>query len=238
MNEHLSATIVGNPALTRSIVTIDGIDGSGKSTFARRLKAILGGRAVLFSVDDFRRPVDWSRTDISELDLYYQQRYDLSALDGCLRAFVEGHPGCRIQIFDGVKEILTGVGEMDFGGAEVALVEGVFVSRLRGAADAFSIFVDVPREEAAARVRARDLSKGRSEAEVDRRINRRYFPAHDRYLLEQQARERAAVLIDNRDGHRTRMLRARLPAGPGWALVRRALEELLAEPAADSTKLA
>lgn len=230
MNEHLSATIVGNPTLTRAIVTIDGIDGSGKSTFARRLQAILGGRAVLFSVDDFRRPVDWSRTERSELDLYYQQRYDLSALDSCLRAFVEGHPGCRIQIFDGGKEVLTGVGEMTFGNAEVAVVEGVFVARLRCAPDAFSIFVDVPREEAAARVRARDLGKGRTEEEVDRRINRRYFPAHDRYLDEQQARERAAVLIDNRDGQSPRMVRARLPDGEGWALVRRALEELLAEP--------
>jgi uridine kinase len=234
MNEHLSATIVGNPALTRSIVTIDGVDGSGKSTFARRLQAILGARAVLFSVDDFRRPVDWSRTDRSELDLYYKQRYDLGALDGCVRAFVEGHPGCRVQIFDGNREILTGVGEMTFGAAEVALVEGVFVARLRCAADAFSIFVDVPREEAAARVRKRDLSKGRTEEEVERRTMRRYFPAHDRYLSELQARERAAVLIENRDGQRPRMVRARLPDGAGWAPVRRALEDLLAEPATAS----
>jgi uridine kinase len=230
MNEHLSATIVGNPALTRAIVTIDGIDGSGKSTFARRLQAILGSRAVLFSVDDFRRPVDWSRTDRSELDLYYRQRYDLAALDGCLRAFVEGHPGCRIQIFDGNQEILTGVGEMTFGTAEVALVEGVFVARLRSAADALSIFIDVPREEAAARIHKRDLAKGRSMEEVERRTTRRYFPAHERYLQEQQARERAAVVIENRDGHRPRLVRARLPEGQGWAMVRRALEDLLADP--------
>ncbi|HEY0715662.1 MAG TPA: hypothetical protein VGF45_23470 [Polyangia bacterium] len=230
MNEHLSATIVGNPALTRAIVTIDGIDGSGKSTFARRLQGILGARAVLFSVDDFRRPVDWTRTDRSELDLYYRQRYDLAALDSCLRAFVEGHPGCRIQIFDGNQEILTGIGEMNFGAAEVALVEGVFVARLRSAADAFSIFIDVPREEAGARVRRRDLVKGRTVDEVERRTNRRYFPAHDRYLTELQARERAAVVIENRDGQKPRLIRARLPEGPGWALVRRALEDVLADP--------
>jgi uridine kinase len=216
----------------RAIVTVDGIDGSGKSTFARRLVEVLGPAGVLLAVDDFRRPVDWNTPGKTELDLYYHRRYDLIALDNCLRAFRDGQPSCRFRGFDGAREALGAEQEIQFGAALVAVVEGVFVARLRSSVDALPIYVDIPRDEAVRRIRQRDQAKGRTLQEVQHRIDQRYFPAHDRYLQEQQPRDRAAVLFDNRDPAAPRVMHARLPMGPGWAPVRAALEKLLADAVA------
>ena len=66
--------------MARTIITVDGIDGSGKSTFARRLAAALGERAigsVIVHIDDFRRQVDWASRP-SQADVYYDAYYDLA----------------------------------------------------------------------------------------------------------------------------------------------------------------
>jgi uridine kinase len=186
-------------ATTRTVLTVDGLDGSGKSMFARGLAAALGPRAIRLAVDDFRRPVDWSRPDRSELDLYYDERYDLADLDRCLAEFVAGRPGCRYRPLVGATEELGVEQELPFGQATVAIVEGVFVARLAHAARAASVYLDISREEAWRRVVARDLSKGRTEAEIWRRIKQRYLPAHERYLAECRPRERARLVIDNRE---------------------------------------
>ena len=87
----------------RDLLAIDGIDGSGKSILADRLVGALrddGVASVLFRVDDFRRPVDWARTDRREVDLYYDDYYDLPALERCLRAFRAGEPFVDITPVD------------------------------------------------------------------------------------------------------------------------------------------
>jgi uridine kinase len=183
----------------RAILTVDGLDGSGKSVFARGLAGALGARAVRLAVDDFRRPVDWSRPDRSELDLYYDERYDLADLDRCLADFRAGRPACRYRPLVGASEALGEEQELPFGAATVAIVEGVFVARLANAAGAVSVYLDIPREEAWRRVVARDLGKGRSEAEIWRRIQQRYLPAHERYVAECRPREGARLVIDNRE---------------------------------------
>ena len=204
----------------RGLVTIDGLDGSGKSILARRLAEALPD-AVLLGVDDFRRPVDWQAPGASELDLYYEQRYDLAALEGCVRAFLEGADACAFPEFDGAREALTPGPDrtVSFTGRRWLLVEGVFVARLPSADRGLSIYVDISADEARRRVMARDLGKGRTAEEVTRRIDRRYFPAHERYQRERSPRDRAAVLIDNEDPERPRLLRAppRPPAAPAAA---------------------
>jgi hypothetical protein len=57
------------------------------------------------------------------------------------------------------------------------------------------------------RIQARDQAKGRSQQEVDRRIDRRYFPAQDRYRAEHDPVGRAQVIIDNEDWRRPQVVR-------------------------------
>ena len=211
----------------RRLITVDGIDGSGKSTLARRLSAALGPSAVLLGVDEFRRPVDWGAGGRSELQVYYEDRYDLAALDACLRAFRAGGAGCRLPVFDSKTEQLSGEREVDFAGKRWAVVEGVFVARVPAVSDALTIFVDLPRALADERIQRRDEAAGRAPAEVRRRIDQRYFPANDRYLAECDPRTRAHVVVDTSDLQRPVVTRADWPDDPAWAPVRAALAAAL-----------
>jgi uridine kinase len=222
------------PAPVPSIVAIDGIDGSGKSTFADQLTAGLhreGWQTVLFHVDDFRRPVDWARAqngDVSESELYYRDYYDLDRLEGCLRAFLARAGRVTIPVFDARTEGLDGVREVviDWSlGATVAIVEGVFPLRVPSAARGLVIYLDVPEGEAQSRLTARDLGRGRSRETIEHRLAARYRPAQERYHQCFDPARRADVVIDNRRVQGAGSLRRQLGRMP--AALAAALDRLL-----------
>jgi uridine kinase len=210
------------------VVAVDGIDGSGKSVLADRLAAGIrgdGDGVALLRVDDFRRSVDWSRPDKSELDLYYDDYYDLPLLDRCLRACLDGARAVDVAVWDGAREEAGGTRRLDLEGVAIALVEGVFVQRLAAvsAAAAAVIYVQATPAEARRRILARDVARGRAAAEVERRIDARYFPAQRRYEAACDPAGRAAVVIDNENPKTPRALRLateRVPAPVARALAR------------------
>jgi uridine kinase len=170
------------------VIAIDGLDGSGKSTFAVALAAAVeaaGQPAVVLHVDDFRRPVDFEgQSAEGEAGLYYDRYYDFSALDGGLAAFLNGGP-------DGT----------------IALLEGVLVLRARLPAGTPVIVLEVSPDEARRRILTRDRAKGRTDHEILRRMERRYFPAQARYRAAFDPVARADILVDNDDWARPRVLR-------------------------------
>jgi uridine kinase len=183
----------------KTILSIDGIDGSGKSTYARSLIAALeaaGLRSVLFRVDDFRQKVAWT-TPEHEAEQYYDSYYDLARCDACLAAFVAGAPEVAIPVYDIVAERVTGERTLALADATVAIVEGVFPLRLSRAAAGVLVYLETSEPEARRRIVARDLAKGRSVDEINRRIDRRYFPSQRRYHRELDPRARAEIVIDN-----------------------------------------
>jgi uridine kinase len=202
-------------ASQRVVITIDGIDGSGKSTFARRLAAALAVhdvRAAPISVDDFRRPVDWAAT-ASEADVYYDSYYDLAAADALLAAFLAGARAADVPRFDPVTERPLPPRRVELLGA-VALLEGVFPLRAPKASSGLVIYLDTSEALARQRIIARDLKKGRTRDEIERRIDRRYLPGQRRYHTAYDPRGRADVIIDNEHPATARCLRrdlARLP---------------------------
>lgn len=200
----------------RAIVVVDGIDGSGKSTFARGLAAALAGQGVgaaLVSVDDFRRPVDWARV-ASEADAYYDGYYDLAAAGEVLAAFLAGAPAADLPRFDPVAERIAGARRLAFEGAAVAILEGVFPLRVPAAAGALAIYLDTSEALARRRIAARDRRKGRTREEIERRIERRYAPGQRRYHAELDPRGRADVVVDNEDPAAPRCLRRELARVP------------------------
>jgi uridine kinase len=214
-------------AADKVLVTVDGLDGSGKSTFAQRLAAVCGPGALVLAVDDFRLPVDWTRTDRSTLDLYYDERYDLAALEGCIAAFLARAAGCRYRVFDGGREQPGEERPLSFAGLTTLIVEGVFVARLPSAARALSVYLEISHDEARRRVLERDVQKRRTPEEVLRRIETRYFPAQGRYHAQHQPHERAVAVIDNGDRGAPRLLRCGAPAVPGWAPVIQSLLQIV-----------
>ena len=183
----------------RTLITIDGIDGSGKSTFSRKLGAALangGVSAVTIRVDDYRRPVDWaSATD--EATAYYDGYYDLASCNATLRAFLAGERTTEVPVYDIASERRTGTRALSLDGASVAVLEGVFPLRMAEVSSGLLIFLDTGEAEARRRIIHRDRKKGRSEDEIVRRIEQRYFPSQARYWSQYAPRDRAAVVIDN-----------------------------------------
>lgn len=181
------------------LVTIDGIDGSGKSTFCRRLHEVLttgGVTAIPIRVDDFRRAVAWDQQP-HEATAYYDAYYDLAACDAVLRAFLAGERTAEIPVYDIALERRTGTRAISFDGASVAVIEGVFPLRMSTVDAGALIYLETTEAEARRRILARDLGKGRSQAEIERRIDRRYFPSQRIYRAQLSPRDRADVIIDN-----------------------------------------
>jgi uridine kinase len=210
----------------RALVSIDGIDGSGKSRFARAVAAACeaeGVPAFLFHVDDFRRPLGALAEGADEAAVYYDRYYDFALLDACLRAFVEGAPAASIPRFDPASEALAGTTELAFGGTRLALLEGVFVLRAPAAAASPIVVLEVTEAEARRRILARDTARGRTREVVEHRMNRRYFPAQRAYRAAFDPLRRADAVIDNERWERPRLVRlesGRLPRAVEKALFR------------------
>jgi uridine kinase len=158
----------------------------------------VGIATVLLRVDDFRRPVDWRRPGRSEAEIYYDDYYDLPLLDRCLQAFGEGAPSVEIPTFDSTAEQIDGSRTIAYGGAALAIVEGVFTLRVSAlSARAAVIHLQTSFPEAHRRIVTRDTARGRSLADVTHRITARYFPSQERYLRDLDPRSRADVIVDN-----------------------------------------
>jgi uridine kinase len=92
-------------------------------------------------------------------------------------------------------------------GGAVLLVDGIFLQRaeLAGCFD-FVVFLDVPFEETARRMHARDGTS----IDPDHPSMARYVEAQRRYLAERTPRERANLVVDNTDPAAPRLLNAAL----------------------------
>jgi uridine kinase len=171
-----------------TLIAIDGLDGSGKSQLAERLVAACAAAALpatLIHVDDFRRALSFDGLEANaEADLYYGRYYDLAALDQRLRGLLAGAD------------------------TRVLVVEGVFLLRVPVVAErAVVVALEIGAEEARRRIVARDRAKGRSDEEITRRIERRYFPGNARYRAEHDVPARAALVIANDDWSQPRVVR-------------------------------
>lgn len=190
-------------------VAIDGPDAAGKTTLADELVAPLRalGRCVLrASIDDFHRPARarYARGRESA-EGYYRDSFDLDALREHLLDPLGpgGARRCRRRVFDYRRDAPSEAPVETPPADAVLLLDGVFLQcpRLEGCFE-LTLFVDVPPETALSRMVARDGAP----AEPDHPRNRRYLGGQQLYLRERGPRERADVVIDNRDPAAPRIL--------------------------------
>jgi uridine kinase len=153
------------------VVAVDGHGGAGKTTFAERLAAALGG-AQIAHTDDFASwddPVDWWPRCVASLleplARGHAARYEVTAWQGIPRPAVEIVP------------------------ADVVILEGVTASR-----EAFrpylsgSIWIDTPREVCLARGLARDGEHMRAQWEA-------WLAEEDAYIARENPMARADLVV-------------------------------------------
>lgn len=204
--------------MNRYLICIDGIDGSGKSHLGRRIgeavrAADLG--AVTLHVDDFRQAIDWDALPAeAEGPVYYEHYYDFAALDACLASWLDGARSHPIPVFDTSTEQNAGYRELAFGDRQVMILEGVFTLRAANVRRGVLLYLTTGFDAARCRIVQRDTARGRALAEVERRIDRRYFPGQRRYHQECRPRRQAQVVIEHEQLGALRPIRIDLDGAP------------------------
>ncbi|MFI5933343.1 uridine kinase [Actinoplanes sp. NPDC051494] len=180
-------------------VAVDGVDGVGKTTFARRLVADLnaaGRPAVHISADGFHHPrAIRHRRGRHSPEGFWLDSYDYPALiTNVLEPFAPGGSGgYRPAVHDvDTDELLDLPWHQAPAGATV-VVDGLFLHRdeLAGHWD-FTIFLAAPFEVTVPRMAARDGSH----PDPEHPSQARYVQGQKLYFAECRPWERASLVID------------------------------------------
>lgn len=206
--EAVLAAPVRRPA-GRRLVGVDGVDGSGKTTFADELAEALRGRGMpvlRVLADDFLAPAAVRHRQGRDSPRgFYEDSYDLARFVGEVLAPLGAGGAGRIsrRALDlAADEVLAPVWE-DVPTGAVVLVDGMFLHRPPVAEHwDLSVFLEVPFAVTAARMAVRDGTP----ADPDAPDMRRYVEGQRLYLAEWDPARRATYLIDNADPDAPRVL--------------------------------
>ncbi len=196
--------IASVPQDQRALVAIDGVGGSGKTTFAAALASSVAGRpVVVVHVDQFFHPsaIRHARGRFSP-EGFWLDAYDYEALVRLALAPLSpgGDGRYRSGSFDVGRDLPVAHPVLRAAGDALVLVDGTFL--LRDELVAFwdySIFLDVPFDEAARRMVARS---GTSDPLIAR-----YEGGQRLYFGSADPRARAALVVDNTDVGAPRIVR-------------------------------
>ncbi len=188
------------PAQHRLLVGIDGVDGSGKSTFAVELVRCVSSRpVVLIHVDDFLNPSSVRhRLGRTSPEGFWLDTYNYDAFrSDVLEPLGPGGNGLyRESSYDSAADEVIHPPLRQAGDNALVVVEGMFLHRddLSSVWD-YSLFIDVPFEETTRRMADRDGSHPNSQ----HKSMRRYVAGQQLYFTASRPWERATLVIDNTD---------------------------------------
>ncbi|WP_154795297.1 uridine kinase [Occultella kanbiaonis] len=185
----------------RRLVAIDGVDGSGKTSFATLLASHLEERrpAVLIHADAFLNPAAIRHAKgRTSPEGYWMDTYDYPALRArVLDPLGPGGTGWYCPAVYDLESERSITAESEFAPPDaVIVVEGLFLHRdeLVPVWDA-SAFLDVPFTVSAARMAARDGSN----PDPEHPTMRRYVGGQRLYFAAAHPWERATYVVDNAD---------------------------------------
>ena len=194
--------LAGDVAALRrpALIAVDGVDGSGKTTFAVRLASVIadaGRTALVVHEDDFLAPREVRhRRGRDSPEGFFRDSYDLDAL---IRHVLDplgpgGDRRVRRRFFDHRADAVIAPLDEHVPADAVVIVEGMFLHRdeLADRWD-WSVFLDVPFTETARRMAERDGSH----PDPEHPSMRRYVEGQRIYLDRCRPRTRATVVLDN-----------------------------------------
>lgn len=209
----LASNVSGKSPARRIFAAVDGVDGSGKTTFADALAAELAAAGnprpvIRVSLDDFhhRQSMRYRRGRNSAAGF----RHDSYNVDQ-FRAYVLDplKPGGGGRYRRAGHSLLTDAvlspPALPAPANAVLLVDGLFLHRGELAAEwDFSVFLDVPFAVTAARMALRDGTP----PDPDDPAMRRYVGGQRLYFADTDPAGRATVVVDNTDPDRPRFIPA------------------------------
>lgn len=186
------------------IIGIDGLGGAGKSYFSEKLKKILSQQnysVEIIHIDDFiyNRNIRYN-PNYPEWYCYYflQWRYEYlkSELIYQLKRDNEFHGSVKLYDKEKDKYFLQ---RLDISKNSVVIIEGVFLQReeLKNIFD-FIIYINVNKEKRIERILNRDIYIGNHD-DILRKYNVRYFPAEEKYCLENEPIKNANFILNEED---------------------------------------
>lgn len=196
--EMLSNDLLAVVGVDGRLMAIDGVDGSGKTTFAAELAMAVRGRPVIvIHADNFLNPTHtrYSRGRNSP-EGFWKDTYNYTALHELVLEPLgpAGDGWYSPGSYDPVADRTAPSPKVHAPAEALVVVEGMFLHRdeLIGYWDA-SVFLDVPFTVTAARMAVRDGSN----PDPDHPSMRRYVDGQRLYLDATQPWERATVVVDN-----------------------------------------
>jgi uridine kinase len=205
--EHITIQIenikkYNNPLL----VSIDGVDTSGKTTLSRSLAEYLSKRGhsiIQASIDGFHNPAEKRhRLGSKSPEGYYRDSFDYDSLNYCLIEPLrdELNMEYRTSVYNLRTESILHQEPRKATRDSILLMEGVFLLRpeLIRLWD-YSIFLHVDFEQVVSRAKARDQYLFGSEEEIEKRYRNKYIPGQQMYLHESNPFSNANIIIDNND---------------------------------------
>lgn len=191
------------PRGRRALVGVDGVDGSGKTTFsaalAPALAAAAGRPVLLIHLDDFLNPsAVRHRRGRRSPEGFWLDTYDYAAFHEFILAPLGagGDGGYRAASYDPAADAVRPAERRQAPEDAVVVVEGMFLHRdgLHGRWN-FSVFLDVPFTETARRMALRDGTH----PDPEHPTMRRYVQGQRLYLQAADPRSRADVVITDTD---------------------------------------
>jgi uridine kinase len=182
----------------RQLVAIDGVDGSGKSSFVNALAPVIQGRAVVtIHADDFLnlQEVRHHRGRNSP-EGFWLDTYDYAALasEVLVPLGKSGDGRYRPGVTDPTKNRRIKPDKITAHDNALILVEGMFLHRNELVGHwSYSVFLDVPFTETARRMAIRDGSH----PDPNHPSMRRYVGGQRLYFENAQPWQRATRVIDN-----------------------------------------
>ena len=192
------------------IVGINGIDNSGKTTFAVNLDIYLRKRGYmtqLIHMDDFHNPKEIRMQGNSEIDAYINNAFNLNLLrDEILypaREFkrVDKH----LKLLDLDSDTFTKIKKYHIDNDTIVIVEGVLL--YRKPIDEFfdyRIFLKIEFDECLNRARRRDVPRY-GESFLDK-YHRKYIPIQKWYIETSNPLKLSNLVIDNNEFIRPRII--------------------------------
>jgi len=188
------------------VVGVDGVDGAGKTTFARKLLEALhlkidSAYTRLISIDDFHNVREIRHRQGKDSPTgFFEDSFDYESLKNRVLDPIRGSKGGFVSIIPGSQDLETDLlitpEKVRLEPSSVVIVEGIFLLRdeIREYFD-FTIFLEVPFSESARRMSQRDGS----DPDPNHPSMNRYVEGQRIYFERCSPLSRASVVIDNSD---------------------------------------